>query len=151
MDCKYGSYFKVTFIDAYICIYFFLRNSWFHFLNVLNKVQNNLLCARHWWQDIRHLGPLGYSERCTNMVKTKSGKRMLKKNRDYSFQAFDHFSLALIISNDDFFLVFWYNKLQIKLVCRMSISESLACKSLYLLKQITNSYYIMKNLNSCRE
>ena len=92
-----------SFLDLYLCIHLFLRNSWFHFLNVLNKVQNNLLCARHWWQDIRHLGPLGYSERCTNMVKTKSGKRMFKKNRDYSFQAFDDFSLVLIISKDDFF------------------------------------------------
>ena len=92
-----------SFLDLYFCIHLFLRISWFHFLNVLNKVQNNLLCARHWWQDIRHLGPLGYSERCTNMVKTKSGKRMFKKNRDYSFQAFDDFSLVLIISNDDFF------------------------------------------------
>ena len=92
-----------SFLDLYFCIHLFLRISWFHFLNVLNKVQNNLLCARHWWQDIRHLGPLGYSERCTNMVKTKSGKRMFKKNRDYSFQAFDDFSLVLIISKDDFF------------------------------------------------
>ena len=37
------------------------------------------------------------------MVKTKSGKRMFKKNRDYSFQAFNDFSLVLMISNDDSF------------------------------------------------
>ena len=33
----------------------------------------------------------------------KIWKRMFKKNRDYSFQAFDHFSLVLIISNEDSF------------------------------------------------
>ena len=120
-----------SFQDAYICIYLFLWNSWFHFLNVLNKVQNNLLCARHWWQDIRHLGPLGYSERCTNMVKTKSGKRMFKKNRDYSFQAFDHFSLVLIISNEDSYSSYLIQEPsnQTFRIYRMNISKFLACKS----------------------
>ena len=139
-----------SFLDAYLCIYLFLRNSWFHFLNVLNKVQNNLLCARHWWQDIRHLGPLGYSERCTNMVKTKSGKRMFKKNRDYSFQAFNDFSLVLMISNDDSFSNYLVKESSNQTSTYSELSKSLVSKRLYLLKQITNSYYIIKNLNSCR-